>query len=191
MKIMYSRGLTIPVTVMIMRIYNKTEIPVGLHKSGTNWESFQAYSSYMSVSHTVKFSRASLGLILSSLLKSSEKEFILIQSTTYCIGWRENLPPPAYLEWLESEKEMEALPAAMAWPPGAVAFCEIQSSGGKHEFNWERRKRKGWWGGNLFVLTLYGQGVSQKKDRPVTRCSRPSPTSHQIMSSMSGHYGYW
>lgn len=81
------------------------------------------------MSHKVKFSRASIRLILSSSLKSCEKEFTLIQGTTYCIGQRVSLPPPAYPEWLESEKEMEALPAAKDWPPGAVAFCQTQSRG--------------------------------------------------------------
>lgn len=48
-----------------------------------NLESFQAV---VSVSHRVKLSRAPIGQTLSSLLKSSEKEFTIIQSTTYCIG---------------------------------------------------------------------------------------------------------
>lgn len=68
----------------------------------------------MSVSHTVTLSRASISQILSSLLKSREKEFSLIQSATYCIGWGETLPPPEYPEWMESEKEEGALPAAMS-----------------------------------------------------------------------------
>lgn len=37
------------------------------------------------------------------------------------------LSPGANPEWLESEKEMEVLPAAMGWPPGAVAFCQKHS----------------------------------------------------------------
>lgn len=46
--------------------------------------------------------------LLSNLLKSSEKEFTLIQSTTYCMVWRGIQPPAACPELLESEKEVEA-----------------------------------------------------------------------------------
>lgn len=97
----------------------------------------------MSVSHKVKFSRASVGQILSSLLKSSEKEFTLIQSTTYCIEQRVTLPPSAYPEWLESAKEMEALPDAEDWPPRAVALCHIQPRGKMLISCSERKKREG------------------------------------------------
>lgn len=92
---------------------------------------FKPIQAIVSVSHTVKFSRASIGQILSSLLKSSEKEFTLIQSTTYCRRWRETLSPPECPERLVSEKGMEALPAARDWPPGAGAFCQVQFKGKK------------------------------------------------------------
>ena len=39
------------------------------------------------------------------------------------------LSPPAYPEWLESAKEIEALPDAEDWPPGSVALCQIQPKG--------------------------------------------------------------
>lgn len=54
-------------------------------KSKKTGNAFKPIQATESVSHRVKFSRASIGLILSSLLKSSEKEFNLILSTTYCI----------------------------------------------------------------------------------------------------------
>lgn len=158
MKRIYSKGFNIPVTLMIMRIYPKTQIPVCLCKSRKIGKAVKPIQAIVSVSHTVKFSRASIGQLLSSLLKSSEKEFTLIQSTTYCIVWRRTLPPPAYPEWLESEKVMGALPAAMDWPPGAGAFCRIHSKGGKTFISWERRKREGWWGASLCTHTLWTIG---------------------------------
>lgn len=123
MKRIYSRGFTIPVIPVIKRIYHKTQILFRLHKSRKIGKAFKLIQAIVSVSHTVKFSKASIGQILSSLLKSSEKEFALIQCTTYCIEWKEMLPPPAYPEWLEYWKEMEVLPASMDRPPGAVASC--------------------------------------------------------------------
>lgn len=92
---------------------------------------FKPIQTIVSVSHTVKFIRTLIGQLLSSLLKSSEKEFSLILSMTYCIGWRETLPPPAYPEWL---KKMEALPAAMDWPPVARAFCQKETNREQHIF---------------------------------------------------------
>lgn len=116
---------------MIMRMYPKTQIQICLCKSRKIGNAFKPIQAIVSVSHTFKFSRTSISKLLSSLLKSSEKEFTLIQCTTYCIGWRGTLPPPAYPEWLESEKEMAALPPAIDRPPGAGAFCQIQSKGGE------------------------------------------------------------
>lgn len=81
----YSRGISIPVILMIVRIYHKTPSRFVYASQGKIGNAFKPIQAIVSVSHTVKFSRASIGQILSSLLKSSEKEFTLIQSTTYCI----------------------------------------------------------------------------------------------------------
>lgn len=67
-------------------------------KIGNPFKTIQANVSMSHVSVTVKFSKASKGPIQSNLLKSSEKEFTLIQSTTYSIEKRETLPPSAYPE---------------------------------------------------------------------------------------------
>lgn len=117
---------------------------------------FKPIKTIVSVSHTVKFSQTLIGQLLSSLLKSSEKEFSLILSMTYCIGWRETLPPPAYPEWLKSQEKMAVLLAAMDWPPVARAFCQkkpIESNKYSPDKGGREKDDKG----HFYVLTLYGQ----------------------------------
>lgn len=69
---------------------------------------------------------------------------------------------------------MEALPAAMDLPPGAVIFCQTENNSA------ERGKEKKQDVEHRFVLTLHGLRVCQKTDYPGQRCSHQSPTSHQV-----------
>lgn len=124
--------LTIPSHSSICEYVQRPKSQFVYAKIGIAFKPIQAI---VSVTHMVKFSRASIGQRLSSLLKSSEKEFTLIQSTTYCRRWRETLSPPECPERLVSEKRMEALPAARDWPPGAGAFCQGQFQWGKNIYS--------------------------------------------------------
>lgn len=60
-------------------------LPFSKNFQKENCESKQVYARYY-ISHIVKFIRALLDQLLSNLHKSSEKEFTLIQSPTYCLG---------------------------------------------------------------------------------------------------------
>lgn len=79
-----------------------------------------------SASDTVKSTHFSMTKWLYYSLKSSEKEFGLIRNTTHCSAWGSTRPLPACLEWKESEREVEALQAAMRQHPGGRASCQTQ-----------------------------------------------------------------